>query len=199
MRGLRYCEILLLSRTDAGLTAEVYNTYPLNDCPPDQWASLDTAAIAAAYGVPLALANGPRHWLMDSVDKSDRDTIVTQVFGGLAMNRYAQVVIGDPTSVGQPYVAQSVDRKSVFTFSAGRTVYVLMSPDGIEYVMQSWSRQRDPDLDEVDLADLSARLQLPTGWTFMSRVLDEDLVVDTTSRPAQVLQDELLNSYSRVT
>lgn len=198
MRGLRYCEILLLSRSDAGLVAEVYNTYPLNDCPPDLWNSLDTAAIAVAAGVPFALANGPRFWLMDAVDKADRSTITTQEFGGLAMNRYARVVIGNPETVGRPYSPQSVDRKSRFTFLAGRTVFVLTAEDGTEYVMQSWSRQRDPALSENDLTSLGSRLQLPPGWTFASRVLADDLVVDTTSEPAQVLQDELLNSYSRI-
>lgn len=196
MRGLRYCEILLLSRTDTGLVAEVYNTYPLNDCPSDAWTNLDPAAIAAEAGVPLALTNGPRFWLMDSVEKADPETIVTREFGGLAMNRYAQVVIGSPETAGKPYAPQSVDRKAIFAFAAGQTVYVLTSIDGSEYVMQSWSQQRDPTLSEADLATLGARLVLPDGWTYTSRVLTDDLVVDTTLRPAQVLQDELMNSYS---
>lgn len=198
MRGLRYCEILLLSRNDVGLVAEVYNTYPLNDCPADLWTALDTAAVAETAGVPFALANGPRFWLMDSVEKADRDTITRKEFGGLAMNRYAQVVIGNPETVGRPYSPQSVDRKSRFTFLAGRTVFVLTATDGTEYVMQSWSQQRDPALTEADLAALGTRLQLPDGWTYASRVLATDLVVDTTTEPAQVLQDEFLNSYSRI-
>lgn len=198
MRGLRYCEILLLSRSEAGLVAEVYNTYPLNDCPVDSWTDLDPAAIAAEAGVPLALTNGPRFWLMDSVEKADPESVVTREFGGLAMNRYAQVVIGAPETAGQPYSPQSVDRKAIFTFQAGQTIYVLTSIDGSAYVMQSWSQQRDPSLTEADLAALGDRLALPEGWTYSSRVLTEDLVVDTTSRPAQVLQDELMNSYSLV-
>lgn len=198
MRGLRYCEILLLSRSEAGLVAEVYNTYPLNDCPVDSWTDLDPAAIAAEAGVPLALTNGPRFWLMDSVEKADPESVVTREFGGLAMNRYAQVVIGAPETAGQPYSPQSVDRKAIFTFQAGQTIYVLTSIDGSAYVMQSWSQQRDPSLTEADLAALGDRLALPEGWTYSSRVLTEDLVVDTTSRPAQVLQDELMNSYSLI-
>lgn len=196
MRGLRYCEILLLSRTDTGLVAEVYNTYPLNDCPVDAWTSLDAAAVATEYGVPLALVNGPRFWLMDNVEKADPDSVVTREFGGIAMNRYAQVVIGSPETAGKPYAPQVVDRKARFTFLAGRTIFVLTAIDGSEYVMQSWSQQRDSSLSETDLETLGSRLELPEGWTYSSRVLTEDLIVDTTSRPAQVLQDELMNSYS---
>lgn len=198
MRGLRYCEFLFLNATETGLAAEVYNTYPLNDCPLDQWESLDSAAIAQEQGVPLAIANGPRYWLMDAVRKSDQDSIVTKVFGGMAMNRYAQVLIGKPDSVGVPYTPQSVDRSSVFVFAAGQTIFVLVNPDGLEFVMQSWSQQRDPALTEADLATLGDRLQLLEGWRYESRVLDKDLVVDTSDAPAQVLQDELMNSYSLI-
>lgn len=198
MRGLRYCEILFLSMAETGLIAEVYNTYPLNDCPPDQWQSLDVAAIALEAGVPLALANGPRYWLMDSVSKPDRSEIVTKEFGGISMNRYARVEVGTPDTVGQPYSPQAVDRRSSFTFKAGQTVFTLIADDGTEYVMQSWSQQRDATLTEGDLAGLGTRLQLPEGWQFVSRTLSEDLVVDTTNTLAQVLQDELMNSYSRI-
>lgn len=45
MHGVRYCEILLLSSKDDGIHAEVFNTYPLNECPDDQWKAIDTAAI----------------------------------------------------------------------------------------------------------------------------------------------------------
>ena len=41
MHGKRYCEILLLNLKDDGIHAEVFNTYPLNDCPDDQWKAID--------------------------------------------------------------------------------------------------------------------------------------------------------------
>jgi hypothetical protein len=194
MRGLRYCEILFLSMSENGLVAEVYNTYPLNQCPDEVWQALDTAAIAQAEGVPLAIANGPRFWLMDRVAKPDRSEIVTKDFGGIEMNRYAQVVVGTPDSVGVPYSPQAVDRRSSFSFNAGQTVYTLITADGTEYIMQSWSQQRDASLTEDALANLGTRLDLPDGWQFVVRILSEDLVVDTTETFAQVLQDELMNS-----
>ena len=40
------------------------------------------------------------------------------------------------------------------------------------------------------------RLALPDGWTYRTRVLDEELVVDTSDHLATVLQDELENSYT---
>jgi hypothetical protein len=39
---------------------------------------------------------------------------------------------------------------------------------------------------------------LPEGWSFSSRILKDDLEIVTVKNPAQVLQDDLGNSYSLV-
>jgi hypothetical protein len=197
MRGKRYCEILLLAPTDAGIVATVYNTFPLGDCPADEWAALDTPAIAQAEGAIFALANGPRYWLMDEVGRDTGD-VITKTFGTIPMNRYATVTITDPKSVGTPFTPQKVDRKATFTFRAGQTIYVLTADDGRRFVMQSWSQQREPSLAESDLAELGPRLDLPAGWTYGAETLTEDLVVGADRLPAEVLQDNLLDSYSLI-
>jgi hypothetical protein len=78
-------------------------------------------------------------------------------------------------------------------------VHELTAPDGTRYVMQAWSQQVDPTLDERDLGNLGTRLALPAGWTYQTRTLARPLKVVTTDQPAQVLQDELMNSYSQET
>jgi hypothetical protein len=37
---------------------------------------------------------------------------------------------------------------------------------------------------------------MPEGWSFRTRILDEEIVVDTSGTRATVLQDELENSYT---
>lgn len=197
MRGLRYCEILLLAPANGGIRATVFNTYPLNDCPDDAWRALDPPSIAAAEGAVFALANGPRYWLMDSVGRDSGD-VIRKTFGSLQMNRYATVDITDPRSIGVRYATQKVDRKATFMFRAGSTVYELVADDGRRFVMQSWSQQVDPNLSEEDLAGLGARLTLPAGWTYEAVPLTDDLVVGADRAVAEVLQDELLNSYSLI-
>jgi hypothetical protein len=197
MRGERYCEVLLVQVTDGAATADVYNSYPLNDCPQELWAALDATAIAGDQGVPIAVLNGPRHWLMDSVDK---EGVVADLpkedFGGIEMYRQASVEIGSLADATAPYAPRAVDRSAVFTFDEGRTVYELTAPDGSTYVMQTWSQQKDPSLEEGDLAELGDRLQVPEGWSYEPRTLDAPLRIVTTDVPAQVLQDDLGNSYS---
>jgi hypothetical protein len=198
IRAERYCEFLLLSPTPAGLSAEVYSTFPLNDCPATQWEEVDTVAVARSAGVPLAIANGPRYWTIDAVRRTSTDDVVRSELGGLEMNRYATVVLSDPSSVGARYTTQSVDRRAIMTFFAGTPVYVLIGADGTEYAMQSWSQQVEPLLTEADLATLGERLNLPEGWRYEVRVPEADLVIDFGDQPAKVLQDELFNSYSQL-
>jgi len=199
MHGKRYCEILLLDLKDDGIYAEVFNTYPLNDCPDDQWKAIDTAAVAAAEGVVFASANGPRYWAMDSVVQSDMADVFSKTFGEVEMNRYASVYVGaSPADLLLPYSPHAVNRKAAFTFNAGTTVYMLHDAEGKTYVMQSWSQQVDPMLTEDDLLTLADRLQLPEGWTYDYKTLTQDFVVETRAEDAQVLGDDLRNSYSYV-
>jgi hypothetical protein len=37
---------------------------------------------------------------------------------------------------------------------------------------------------------------MPDGWKYRTRILDEELVIDTTVGVAVVLQDEFENSYT---
>ena len=96
----------------------------------------------------------------------------------------------------QPYVERHVNRGAVFFFDAGSPVHELVNPDGLAYVMQAYCVGVDPTLTEDELAALGERLALPDGWTYRTRMLDEELVVDTTATIATVLQDELENTYT---
>jgi hypothetical protein len=89
-----------------------------------------------------------------------------------------------------------VDRDNAWIFNAGREVYELINPDGEAYVMQTYSHQVDDTLASADLPSLAERLQLPAGWTFRTRVVSSELVVQATGQ-AIVTQDELRNSYQK--
>jgi len=199
LRGGRYCEVLLLHPAPPGITADVYNTYPINDCPAAQWQALDAAAIARENTMLVALLNGPRYWLMDTIEQNDTGDQAHKTFGGMEMIQRATVVVGNPIAASKPYTVNSVDRQTVFSFDKGRTVYEITDAAGTKYVMQSWSQQVDPTLAEADLATLGLRLHLPAGWSYAARRLTAPLRVVTTDTTAKVLMDELKNSYSMET
>ena len=195
--GLRYCEILLVT-ANGGLHATVFNTFPLNACPESKWTAIDASAIAKEHGALAALPNGPRYWLMDSIAKSRQGAEVIKTFGGIAMIEEATVAVSpaDLKATRSAFIPHTVNRTAAFTFRKGRQVYELHDPAGQTWVMQTWSQQVDPALSESQLATLGPKLTLPSGWTYSVRTLRAPLVIATETHAAQVIQDNLENSYS---
>ena len=62
--------------------------------------------------------------------------------------------------------------------------------------MQALCLGVDPAMAEAACPSLGGRLAMPHGWSYRTRVLEEELVVDTTGKVATVLQDEFENSYT---
>ena len=198
MRGERYCEVLLVQVDDGTATADVYNSYPLNDCPQELWVALDPTAIASDQGVPIAVLNGPRHWLMDSIDKQGAVAELPRAdFGGIEMYRQASVEIGSLADRVRDLRAPRrgpVDR-----------VHLRRGQDGLRA-----DRSRRIDLRHADLEPAEGPVarggrpgrawatgsNCPDGWSYAPRTLDTPLRIVTTDVPAQVLQDDLGNSYS---
>lgn len=197
LRGIRYCEVLLLHPGATGIMADVYNTMGHSDCPQDAWEQLDTTAIAAENGVPAAVLNGPRYWTLDHIDSTMQLTAPVATFGTIEMFLAATVDVGQPDDQ-TPYTAHGVQRVTTFVFDADTKIYQLTDPDGTHYVMQSYSQQVDPSLNESRLAQLGSVLQLPAGWTYDVITLDDRLEVYDSEGVAYVLQDEFKNSYQRV-
>ncbi|OPX08848.1 hypothetical protein [Mycobacterium sp. AT1] len=192
--GKRYGEVLLIRVGEDGPTATVYNTFPLNDCPADQWERLDAAAVAAENDAVGALLNGPRYWLMSHIEKRGGTDQERRTFGGIEMLRQATVVLSSTNPA--PYSVNEVDRKAVFVYDAGQPVFELVDPQGRVWLMQTYSQTVDPTLDLTDLPGLAAHLNLPEGWSYQTRTLDAELRVDTSTTAAHVLQDDQANSYS---
>jgi hypothetical protein len=168
----------------------------LNDCPRDLWESLDPAAIAKELDALIVKLNGPRYWVLDGLGSKGRPIEpVMREFNGLLMRRIAVLELGtNPVQV--PYTVRKVDRRVAMYFNAGSTVYELIDPHGLAYVMQAYCTGVDATLNEIALANLGDRLALPKGWRFQTRVLAQELIVDTSKSLATVLQDELENTYT---
>ncbi len=196
MRGVRYGEVLAMFLRDTGLEAEVYGTQMLNDCPQELWETLDADAIAKDMGAVFVKLNGPRYWLLDGL--GSKVAVVDPVFkdfNGIQMRRIATIPLGADFAAGA-YVVRNVNRGAVFFFDAGKTVYELVDPDGRAFVMQARCVGVDSGMTEESLATLGERLALPEGWLYRSRVLDSELVIDTSATLATVVQDEFENTYT---
>ncbi|MHB1925407.1 MAG: hypothetical protein ACYCSJ_12020 [Acidimicrobiales bacterium] len=195
-RGTRYGEVLAAYVTEAGIQAHVYGTQMINDCPQELWERLDPEAIREELGAFLVKLNGPRCWVLDGLGAKVQTTEpVMKEFGGIMMRRIAELDLGtNPQQV--PYTERHVNRGAVFFFDAGKPIYEVVNAEGAAFVMQAYCVGVDPTLTEESLIDLGGRLDLPPGWSYRTRILDEELVVDTSDHVATVLQDELENTYT---
>ena len=196
MRGIRYGEVLAMFLRDTGLEAEVYGTQMLNDCPQELWESLNADEIAKDMGAIFTKLNGPRYWVLDGL--GSKVAVVDPVFkdfNGIQMRRIATIPLGADFAAGA-YVVRNVNRGAVFFWDAGNTVYELVDPEGRALVMQARCVGVDPNMSEESLTTLGERLALPDGWSYRTRVLETELVVDTSASLATVVQDEFENTYT---
>ena len=199
LRNQRYCEVLLGKRAWLNLEVKVFNTQGLNLCPEVQWKTLTKESIEKSFDVSFVLLNGPRYWTMDEIQAAGNTVNdVKETFGGMEMNLRAtvQVSLLKQLMGSKQYTPNEVTRTTNFIYRAGSAVYELTSPAGEVYVMQSYSQIANPALSMKDLPVLNEQLKLPAGWTYRSRVLDQDLSL-VVNGIAYVLQDNLLNSYQR--
>ncbi len=197
MRGYRFCELgLITGNSQDDAIANIWNTTGACDPTPEQFDSLDADIIAAENGALRAWLNPVRHWMFDRLDVWEAGD--DRTFGGIT-GTWTGVVDG-PTMmramVQGSYDPGYVYRHNTATFNSGSEVYLLEAPDGEVYVMQSFTRHWDPTLSEDNLAHLSSQLDLPSGWGFRAKTLDQDLKVSSNpDNLAHVLQDNLHNVY----
>jgi hypothetical protein len=190
----RYCELLFLRLGARGVSAQVWTTFSLNDCPARQWRALDLGRLSWQTG-SLAVRNGPRHWLIDTLESAPTAPRPKRSFGGLEMLFGATIPSINPLAV-RPFAIQRVDRRATFTYNAGTTVFEVTDPAGKRFVMQAYSQQYAHRLSVADLPTIGTHIGLPAGWSYAARTLTQPLVIDTMTTKATVLQDRLANTYT---
>ena len=199
LRNQRYCEVLVGKRAWLNMEVKVFNTQGLNLCPEAQWKTLNKESIEKTFDTSFAVLNGPRYWTMDEIQAAGNTVNnIKESFGGIEMNLRATIQLGLLKQLmgSKQYTPNEIVRTTNFIYRVGSAVYELTSPRGDIYVMQSYSQIVNPTLSMKDLPVLSEQLKLPDGWTYRSRVLDQDLSL-LANGVAYVLQDNLSNSYQR--
>jgi hypothetical protein len=199
LRGLRYMEFFLVGSVpvDGNLKGTCYNTTP---CPPTP-SGRDTAPqavvdklkppdLAKQYGVARVWLNPPRQWLLDKVDI---ELGATREFGGLKAAWCA--VLNMPKAEWAPFTSTTIARKSKFSFDKGSTVYLLDDPDDNTWVMKSVTPAAVPTNTYENISNIESRLNLPGGWDYRTKVLDQELVLIPESGVARILSDNLRDVY----
>lgn len=190
IRGMRYCEILLI--LDHGV--DIYNTSANDGCPDDKWQAMDTDAIAAAHGAKEARLNGPKFWAPDAQTVKFGET---KTFGGIDA-RYAATLplsaLGAEEGV-DAYTGFTSSKKQTLIFKAGLPVYELVDAEGNAYALNAYGDA----VQGGDPATLADQISLAEGWSFRVTTPDEDLIVaPPTDGPTQMVGDDMRQYYTRI-
>ena len=200
-RGYQFAEFSLIMGTPPNLVHQTYNTSGQGPVDPAKFAAIDAKALAQKLGADSVLKNPPRYWLMDRLWLYNAGQ--TYDFDGIKATWGGSVKL-TPEQIGQhgkpfaTYKVMPVKRSSKYEWLKGSQVYLLRSPDGKTFIMQSYTTLVDKNLTLAGLPELGNKLKLPPGWKFEAKTLDRDLTFTpqaSTGYEARALVDDLQNVY----
>jgi hypothetical protein len=132
--------------------------------------------------------SGIRSWVHDKM----RLSFATNVrnFAGLDTRWGANSAMNaeDLSKGEQFYAVTNVTCNRTWYYDAGQPVFILDAPNGMTFVMQSYSIIVDPNQKYEDLPNLGSKLKLPEGWKFRSVTLTKDLTLNGITIDGQANQ-----------
>ena len=97
------------------------------------------------------------------------------------------------------YSPSLIYRNTDWVWHAGKPAYLLREPDGAAvWVLQEFTQEVDPTLEADNLDRLGGMYKnLPEGWTFETKILDEELSLNTARAGgwAAIVRDEFGCTY----
>ncbi|KAJ3224661.1 hypothetical protein HDU81_008431 [Chytriomyces hyalinus] len=143
-----------------------------------------------------------RLWMVDYFGPSMIPETETRVaFNGLEMRSIATVNLSliQAMTLRGNYVPRPMPRKVEFIWEAGSQAYFLVTPKGLLFILQSLSQRHLPLLNVDNVQEIvgNSLKEVPKGWKFETRLLQDDVVVRTDASVGHFLglQDEFDNTY----
>ncbi|TPX57049.1 hypothetical protein CcCBS67573_g09291 [Chytriomyces confervae] len=205
VKGQRYGEIRAARANGfAKVSVSVFSTFGLNECPHHQWATITEAAVIKQLGCRTAVINGPRLWMVDYFGPSMIPGTETPVaFDGLEMRSIATINLSlmQAMTLRGNYTARPMPRMVEFVWEAGSQAHFLITPKGLLFILQSISQKHLPALNVDNVQEIlgaaNAFKEIPKGWKFETRLLQNEVVVKTDASVGHFLglQDEFDNTY----
>ena len=195
-RGLRFCGMGAFVGVGQMQRAHVYTaaTFPVT---PETHKQIDPERLARELEVDMCAVNSGRFWMMDEYEYTGSDIMN---FHGVEM-RWAGDMTGAEmiAQFKSPYSPSLIYRNTDWIWHAGNPVYLLREPDDAAvWVLQEFTQEVDPTFEADNLDQLGAKYKnLPEGWTFETKVLDEELSLDTSRAGgwAAIVRDEFGCTY----
>lgn len=194
-RGLAFHGMGAFVGTGKAQRAHVYTAASI-PVDPEAYKKVDPKKLAAELEVDMCAVNSGRFWMMDEIKLLVGEM---QNFHGMELCWGGDMTGAEMVSQMQnAYMPSLIRRSTVWTFKAGKSVCLLREPNGAVWVLQEYTKAVDPDLTPDNLDQLGGKLKnLPQGWTFETKILEKDLVLDTSKAGgwAAIIRDDLHCTY----
>jgi hypothetical protein len=209
LHTLRYIEVFVVGGN--GLTrdlrANVYNTtfasgYDMaskDSAPPAYVESLNLEVVKKQFGALGTALNGPKLWMLDWVEIP---LGASRNINGMNIPWCAELNLKgvDLKKMGKVgYQPTTIARKSAIGYNKGTTVFLIDDADGNTWIMKGFELGLHPRWTYEEFAKDPASLfkQLPAGWKFRTKVLDQDLTLVPSTGIATIMPDEFFNVYDK--
>ena len=206
MNKVRYIELFLAFReaSSGKPVAACYNTTFTSKGIPE---SKDTAPQALVEGLDFdkmkeefcllgASLNGPKLWMLDWCEI---DLGAERVFNGIPATWCAQLNFGGKVSEMTPYQPTTINRHSGVGWNKGTTALLLDDAEGNTWIMKGFQQGLKPKhtYEEFVAAGQGQFKQLPSGWKFRVKTLEQDLIEVPEGGVATIMPDEFFNVYDK--
>ena len=194
----RYCEFVVVAGNSIKLTALVFSSIGLNDCPKAAFESVDAEGLARRFRARKVVPIVPRRLLIDELTLINPEPPLS--FDAFELRKVSTF---EPTSLlisrGKwlPYNEITLKRKSRTLWPKLKPILILMSPSGERYLMHSYSLSTNLTPSLADLQSLGESLKLPKKWEYRVETPDSPIIQENESEPV-IIQDELGNRYQKI-
>ncbi|WP_137896404.1 hypothetical protein [Ramlibacter sp. 2FC] len=191
-----FCGCAVIIGSGRNGRARMHATTGISAVTPETPGMIDTEKLASELGADLCAVNKGRIWTLDEIELLGGYIVD---FHGVRMTWVGEMVAEDLFQQFQnPYLPSLIQRYTNWIYHVGKPVHLLREPGGPVWVMQEYTKAVDPSLTIDNLHEVGSKLKnLPAGWTFETKVLMEELSLDTMRSDgwASILRDELGCTY----
>lgn len=195
-RDVPFCGCAVIIGAGRNARAHMHATTGISEVTPDTPNMIDTQKLAQELGADLCAVNRGRIWTIDEIELLGG--YITD-FHGVRMTWVGEMVAANLfEQFHNAYLPSLIQRYTNWIYYAGKKVHILREPNGPVWVMQEYTKAVDASLTMDTLDTVGNKLKnLPAGWTFETKVLTEELSLDTMRSDgwASIIRDELGCTY----
>jgi hypothetical protein len=210
-----FCIFNVVEKKLTGIKVSIFSTDRLTGCEESEYQKLTAISISTqlqTFMKPAEIVKSGVHTPVMSKDLSpvnepyiDIGKLKFRKTGELSVSyfTYFYRYLTDPRYrkgfTGLMFTPLKVSGVTFFIYNPGLRVYQLKSPDGKTFTMTTFSNLINASLTLDGLMNLAPSLELPSGWTFSTQVLDKQISIRSrvSLDEAEYVLDNMGNFYVR--